>query len=86
MSRKKPEQPTIWLNNKFKEGYGEYLINRRFRVYYSWEIGTFSFKDRFTILTPSRKFIHLDMSGSRSWNDELEFLGELKSIRKITNF
>ncbi|NJM51926.1 MAG: hypothetical protein HC846_00220 [Blastocatellia bacterium] len=86
MSRKKPEQPKIWLNNKFKEGYGEYLINRKFRVFYSWEIGTFSFKDRFTILTPSWKFVHLDMSGSRSWNDELEFIGELKSIKKIADF
>ena len=86
MSRKKLEQPKIWLNNKFKEGYGEYLINRKYRVYFSWEIGTFSFKDRFTILTPSDKFIHADRSGSRSWHDDLEFLGELKSIRKIRNF
>jgi hypothetical protein len=86
MSQVKSKQKVIWLNNKFKEGYGEYLINRRYRIYYSWEIGTFSFKDRFTVLTPSKKFIHADRRGSRSWSDDLEFIGELKSIRKMANF
>lgn len=86
MSQTKPEQNVIWLNNKFKEGYGEYLINGKYRIYYSWEIGTFSFKDRFSVLTPSGKFIHSDRSGSRSWDDDLEFVGELKSIEKIANF
>lgn len=86
MNRIKLEQNKIWLNNKFKEGYGEYLINGKYRIYYSWEIGTFSFKDRFRILTSSEKFIHFDNLGSRSWNDELEFIGELKSVCKMANF
>ncbi len=25
---------------KFKDGYGEYLINGKYRVYYFWKIGT----------------------------------------------
>jgi len=86
MGKTKPKKEKVWLNNKFKEGYGEYLINRRYRVYYCWKVGTFSFKDRFRILTLSDRFIHSDNSGSRSWNDELEFIGELKSIRKIRKF
>lgn len=86
MSQIESEQNVIWLNNKFKEGYGEYLINGKYRIYYSWEIGTFSFKDRFKVLTPSKKFIHSDRRGSRSWNDDLKFIGKFKSIKKIANF
>lgn len=86
MSRINLQRNKIWLNNKFKEGYGEYLINHRYRINYGWEIGTFSFKDRFTILTPSPRFIHLSRKGSRSWDDDLFFIGELKSIKKTANF
>ncbi len=76
----------VWLNDKFREGYGEYLINGEYRILYWFEVGTFSFKDRFKILTPSENFVHRDRSGSRSWNDDLEFIGSLGDIRKIKNF
>ena len=86
MNQIESEPKIIWLNNKFKEGYGEYLINGKYRIYYFWGIGTFSFKDRFTVLTPTEKFIHTDRRGSRSWGDDLEFIGELESIEKIAGF
>lgn len=86
MSYSRAELNRIWLNDKFKEGYGEYLINNEYRVLYRFEVGTFSFKDRFKILAPSENFVHRDRSGSRSWDDDLEFIGSLDDIRKIENF
>lgn len=86
MRRNGTQLDRTWLNDKFKEGYGEYFINNEYRVLYWFEIGTFSFKDRFKILTPSENFVHQGRSGSRSWNDDLEFIGSLADIRKIKNF
>lgn len=86
MGQNGEEQDKVWLNNKFREGYGKYLLNGKYCISYSFEIGTFGFKDRFKIWTRSDKFIHADRSGSRSWHDDLEFLGELEDIRKLSNF